>query len=413
MASNKGRKAKESPANGTDGPLSGIRVLDLATFVAAPFCATMLGEFGAEVIKVEMPGQGDSQRQVGDKYNGVGLFWAQENRNKQGITCDLRLPKGQEIIKELVKQCDVLVANFRPGTIERWNLGYEALREINPGLVMLLISAYGQTGPYSHKPGFGKIAQAFSGFTYLAGYPDRPPVNPGSATIADYVAGLFGAFSVMVALEHRHRTGEGQCIDIALYEAMFRLLDILAPAYHKLGTVRERIGTGTTHTVPHNHNPTRDGKWVAIACTNDRMFQRLCKAMGREELANDPRFRTNADRVEHRQEVDEIVDRWTSTYDIDDLIKLLDAEEVPVGPINSIADIFRDAHFQARDAIIEVDDPVIGNTKMPAIVPRMSRSPGRIKHLAPALGQHNEEVYGKLLGYSPDKLASLSRDGVI
>ena len=394
-------------------PLAGIRVLDLATFVAAPMCATMLGEHGAEVIKVEMPGEGDPCRQLGEKYKGVSLTWAQENRNKLGVTCNLRVPKGQQIIKELVKQADVLVENFRPDTMENWNLGYDVLQEINPRLVMVRVSAYGQTGPYRRKAGFGRVAQAFGGLTYLAGFPDRPPVNPGSATIADYLAGMFSAFSTMVALEDRHRSGKGQCIDISLYESVFRILDNLAPAYQKLGIVRERIGTGSANTAPHNHYPTRDGKWVAIACTKDRMFDRLTSAMGREELASDPRYCNGSERVKRKDEVDAIVSEWTSTFDMHDLIKTLDDAEVPVSPINSIADIFKDPQFEARGSMVEVDDPVLGRTKMPAVVPRMSRSASRIDHLAPALGQHNEQVYGKLLGYGPKEIDALKAEGVI
>ena len=403
---------RSSSAN-SDTALGGLLILDLATFVAAPFCATLMAEFGAEVIKVEMPGQGDPCRQVGEKYNDVGLMWAQENRNKKGITCDLRQPKGQEIVKQLAKRADVLVENFRPGTIDRWNLGFEVLEEINPRLVMVSISAYGQTGPYRSKAGFGRVAQAFGGLTYLAGYPDRPPVNPGSATIADYLAGLFAAYSTMVALEYRHRTGKGQHIDISLFEGIFRILDNLTSAYDKLGLVRERVGTATTHTVPHNHYPTKDGKFVAVACTSDRIFQRLTKAMEREDLAKDPRYQTGPKRVEHREEVDALVSDWTQTFDMDALMEALDSAEVPASPINSIADIFQNPQFAARNSVIEVDDPVLGKTKMPGVVPRMSRSPGEVRHLAPALGQDNEEIYTGMLGYSPEDLVGLKAEGVI
>ena len=395
------------------GALNGIRVLDVATFIAAPFCATLMAEFGADVIKVEMPGQGDPCRELGQKYNGVGLTWAQENRNKKGVTCDLRNPKGQAIIQELVKHCDVLVENFRPGTMERWNLGYEVLEEINPRLIMVRISAYGQTGPYREKPGFGRVAQAFAGLTYLAGFPDRPPVNPGSPTIADYLAGLFGAFSTMVAINDRHSTGKGQCIDISLYEGVFRILDNLTTAYEKLGIVRERTGTATANVVPHNHFPTKDDKWVAIACTSDRIFGRLAKAMGRVELASDPRYQTGAERVENREEVDAMVSEWTRSFEAKTLVELLDAEEVPVSPINSIADIFQDPHFEARGSIIEVDDPVLGKTKTPGVVPGLSRSPGKVRYLSPSLGQHNQEIYGGLLGYSLEKLHALKDEGAI
>ena len=418
MSSTEGRDrgglAPDGSSSAANPPtLDGIRVLDLATFVAAPFSATLLSEFGAEVIKVEMPGQGDPCRQLGEKYNGVGLIWAQENRNKKGVTCDLRQPKGQEIIKGLVARSDVLVENFRPGTMERWNLGYAVLKEVNPALIMVSISAYGQTGPYRHKAGFGRVAQAFGGLSYLAGYPDLPPVNPGSATIADYLAGLFAAFSTMVALEHRHRTGKGQSIDISLYEGIFRILDNLASAYDKLGLVRERMGTATAHAVPHNHYPTKDEKWVAIACTSDRIFQRLTEAMGRGELAGDPRYKTGANRVERRHEVDEIVSEWTRQFEMYALIDLLDSNEVPVSPVNSIADIFQNPQFEARGSIIEVDDSVMGTLKMPGIVPRMSLSPGKVTHLAPALGQHNREIYGTILGYSDEKIAVLEREAVI
>ena len=260
--------------------------------------------------------------------------------------------------------------------MKRWNLEYDVLEELNPRLIMVSISAYGQTGPNRHKAGFGRIAQAFGGLTYLAGYPDCPPVNPGSATIADYLAGLFAAFSTMVALEDRRRTEKGQWIDISLYESVFRIMDNLASAYHKLGFVRERMGTATAHAAPHNHYPTRDGRWVAIACTSDRIFQRMTKAMGREELAQDPRYSTGAKRVEHRDEVDGLVSEWTQTFDMRDLTELLDLEEVPVSPINSIADIFQNPQFEARGSMVEIDDSVIGKMRMPGVVPRMSRSPG-------------------------------------
>ncbi len=396
-----------------DGPLRDIRILDVATFIAGPFCATLLAEFGADVIKVEMPGRGDPMRQMGQQHNGVGLTWAQEGRNRRGISCDLRNPKGQRLVRELAKHCDVLVENFRPGTMERWNLGYDALSEVNPRLVMVRVSGYGQTGPYSEKPGFGRVAQAYGGLTYLAGFPDQPPVTPGSPTIADYLAGLYGAYSTLVALEHRRATGRGQVIDISLFEGVFRILDNLTIAYNKLGLVRERSGTATANVVPHNHYPTRDDRWVAIACTTDRIFERLAEAMGRAEMGGDPRYATGAARVENRDEVDAAVSGWTRTLDMDDLVRELDEREVPVSPINSIADIFRDPHFASRGSIVEVDDPILGPTRMPGVVPRLSDSPGRVERLAPSLGEHNEEVYGELLGLDATELAALSAEGVI
>ncbi|MBI4200074.1 MAG: CoA transferase [Chloroflexi bacterium] len=393
--------------------LEEIRVLDLATFIAAPFCATLLGEFGAEVIKVEMPGEGDPLRRLGETHKGVGLLWLQEARTKKGVTCDLRKLEGQEIVRDLIQRCDMVVENFRPGTLEGWGLGYDSLKRLNPGLIMVRISAYGQTGPYASKAGFGRIAQAFGGITYLTGHPDQPPVNPGSATIADYAAGLFAAYAALAALQHRHRTGLGQCIDVSLYESVFRLLDNLALTYHLLGQVRERMGSATPHAVPHDHYPTRDGKWVAIACTNDRMFQRLARAMGREALATDPRYAAAASRLQRREEVDSLVAAWTRTLDLRPVVELLDAHEVPVSPIYSIEDIFRDPQYLARGTLVELEDPVLGKVRMPGIVPRMSLTPGHIPSPGPRLGKHNRDVYGSLLGYSDAKLALLQEKGVI
>lgn len=395
------------------GVLSNIRVLDIATFIAGPFCATLLSEFGAEVIKMELPGRGDPMRDMGEQYNGVGLTWAQEGRNKLGITCDLRRKQGQDILKDLIRKCDVLVENFRPGTMENWGIDYDTLKSINPQLVMVQISGYGQTGPYSKKPGFGRVAQAYGGLTYLAGFPELPPVTPGSPTIADYLAGLYGAFATMVALEYRRSSGKGQSIDISLYEGVFRILDNLTLAYQKLGIIRERLGTATSNVVPHNHYPTLDLKWVAIACTTDRIFKRLCVAMDCAELGEDPAYKTGAARVKNREKVDEIVTGWANGLRMCDVVRKLEEQEVPVSPINSIADIFSDPHFAERGSIVEVDDPVLGLAKMPGVVPRLSLTPGEVRHLAPSLGEHNLEVYSKLLGYSETKLKNLTMDGIV
>ncbi|HEY8477718.1 MAG TPA: CoA transferase [Chloroflexota bacterium] len=401
-------------ASVTNGlPLAGLRVVDLATFLAAPFCATLLGEFGAEVVKVELPGGGDSLRQLGRRLGHSSLWWAQEGRNKRSITCDLRKPEGQEIVRRLVAVSDVLVENFRPGTLERWNLGYEELAKINPGLIMARISAYGQTGPLSPKPGFGRVAHAFSGLTYLAGYPDRPPVIPGTPSIADYLSGAFAAFGVLAAKIHRDRTGEGQVVDVALYESVFRILEDVAVVYDKFGLVRERQGPDHENSVPHNHYPTRDGKWIAIACTNDRMFQRLMKAMGREDLAEDPAYATMERRLERRAEIDRLVAEWTASMPQAEVLAVLDEAEVPSGPIYSIADIFQDAHYRARESIVEVPDPELGSLRMPAVVPRLSKTPGVVRHLGPRLGEHTEEVLRELLGYSAEEVARLRDAGVV
>jgi crotonobetainyl-CoA:carnitine CoA-transferase CaiB-like acyl-CoA transferase len=267
-------------------PLAGIRVLDIATFVAAPFAAAALGEFGAEVIKVEQPGVGDSLRRLGT-YSEAGdtYWWLSDARNKKCITLDFHTARGVELFKQMVAQSDVVVENFRPGTLEKWGIGYEDLRKVNEGLVMLRVSAYGQTGPKRNEPGFARIAHAFSGLTYLVGTADTPPLAPGSNTLADFLTGIYGAYGILLALRGKEKTGRGQYVDIGLYEPMFRFLDEMAPLYDKTGFVKERVGTGGGHAVPHNHYPTGDGKWVAIACTNDKMFARLAEVMGRPELA--------------------------------------------------------------------------------------------------------------------------------
>ncbi len=395
------------------GPLGGLRVIDVATFIAAPFCATLLAEFGAEVVKVEDPGNGDSLRKIGEQYRGEGLWWLQESRNKLGVTCNLRDPRGQDLLVRLAADADVLVENFRPGTMEAWGLGYDRLAAVNPGLIMVRVSAYGRTGPNAPKAGFGRVAQAFGGLTYLAGFPDRPPIIPGSATLADYVAGLFAAFATLVAKEHRDRTGEGQEIDVSLFESIFRLLDTVAIAHETLGLVRERTGSDVPHAAPHSHYPTADGKWIAIACTNDKMFGRLAVAMARPELADDPRFRTVADRVGRREEIDALVIEFTSGLALDELMVVLDRHEVPAGPIYSIREIFEDPHYLARETLLAMTDERVGQVRVPNVVPRLSRSPGEIRHLGPDLGRDNDLVYGEWLGLGEAELAGLRADGVI
>ena len=321
--------------------LEDIRVLDIATFLAAPFCATLLAEFGAEVIKVELPGEGDPTRKFGSRTEcGDTLVWLSEARNKCSVTLVLRKPEGVELFKRLVEKSDVVCENFQPGTLEHWGLGYEVLREVNPRLVLLRISGYGQTGPYKDRPGFGRIANAFGGISFLAGYPDRAPVLPGSATLPDYLSGLFGAFGVLAALRHCDKTGEGQIIDIGLYETIFRILDELAPAFDRLGYVRQRMGPATVNVVPHSHYPTRDGFWVAIACTSDKIFERLTKLMGCHEVAGDGRFGSIAKRETHREEIDKMVADWTTKYDHDQLISLCEEGQVPCG-----ADLFDRSDF--------------------------------------------------------------------
>jgi len=396
------------------GALAGVRVLDIATFLAAPFAGTVLADFGAEVIKIEQPKVGDPLRRFGTPTDaGDSLVWLSEARNKKSVTLDLRAPEGAEIFRGLVRASDVVLENFRPGTLERWGLGFEALRDINPGLVMLRISAYGQTGPMRDKPGFARIAHAFAGLSALAGEAGGPPVVPGSTSLADYISGIWGALGVLLALRVKDRTGKGQLIDIALYESVFRLLDEIAPAYAKTGFVRERMGADTVNAVPHSHYQTANGQWVAIACTSDKMFERLAQVMDKPELAASPEFATSQARVARREEVNGIVAQWVASLPLQDVLARCEAGEVPCGPLYTIADIFEDAQYRARENLMRVVDPRAGPLVLPAAVPRLSETPAEFKHAGPALGQDNAQVLGDLLGMDADALRDLSNAGVI
>jgi crotonobetainyl-CoA:carnitine CoA-transferase CaiB-like acyl-CoA transferase len=395
-------------------PLDGLTALDLATFVAAPFCCTLLGEFGAEVIKVEQPGTGDDLRRLGRaSADGPSYMWMVEARNKKSITCNLRTAEGQTLVKRLAASADVVAENFRPGTLERWGLAWEDLQAVNRGLVLVRISAFGQTGPYRERPGFGRIAAAVSGASYITGDPDRPPVPPGTPTIPDYLAGVMGAFGALAAIHHRHTTGEGQVVDVALYEPMLRMLDELVPAYAGDGHVRERIGSGTEYVVPHNHYRTRDGRWIAIACTNDRMFERLAGgAMKRPELL--AAFASVADRLRRRGEVDGLVQQWVAEYDAVDVLAQLERAEVPSSPVNSVRDLLADPQVAARDNILSVTSALGTVFRMAGIVPKLSLTPGGVDTLGPLEpGAHNEEIYGGRLGLGRDALAGLRARGVI
>jgi len=395
-------------------PMQGVRVLDCATFIAGPCCATFLGEFGAEVIKIELPGTGCPLRKFGTMTEtGDSLPWLSESRNKQSLTLDLRKPEGAQILKDLVSKSDVLVENFQPGTLEGWGLGWDVLRAINPRLVMVRISAYGQTGPYSGRPGFGRIANAFGGISYLAGYPDRPPVTPGSATLPDYLSGMFGAMGALMALRTAETSGQGQVVDIGLYESIFRLLDELAPAYAFKGYVRERMGPGTVNVVPHSHYPTKDGRWIAIACTNDKIFARFAEVAGAPEVAGQGKWGTIAQREAARAEVDQWVTDWTLQHDRDTILQLCETGQVPCGPLLSIAEIFEDPQYAARGNIARVPHPVLGELALPAVVPRLTATPGRIASLGPTLGQNTETILTALLGRTAAEVGALRAKGVI
>ena len=395
-------------------PLDGLKVIDVSSFLAGPFCSTQLAEFGADVVKLELPVIGDALRRFGTiTPAGDSLPWLSECRNKKSATLDLRKPEGAELLKALVADADVLVENFQPGTLEKWGLGWDVLKEVNPRLIMVRISGYGQTGPYSSRPGFGRIGNAFGGLSYLAGYPDRPPVTPGSATIPDYLAGLYGALGVLLSIQALAKTGRGQVVDIGLYEPVFRILDEIAPSYHLNGYVRERMGPGTVNVVPHSHYPTKDGKWVAIACTSDKIFERLAVAMGVPEFGGRGKWGKIIQREAERAKVDEYVGQWSSTLTRDEILAVCESHQVPCGSVYSIDEIFEDPQYAARDNILYFNDERVGEFAIPNVVPRLTDTPGKVTHLGPALGQDNDEVFRQRLGLTPERIEELKQRGVI
>ncbi len=397
-------------------PLAGIRVIDVATVIAAPYCASILGEFGAEVLKVEHPIGGDICRKYGTPtQRGDTLAWLGEARNKKSVTIDLHRPEGVALFKRLVEKADVLCENFRPGTLEKWGLSWEVLHDINPGLIMLRVTGYGQTGPYKDRPGFARIAHAVGGIAYLSGMPKGTPVTPGSTTLGDYLTGLYGCLGVLMALRYREQTGVGQYIDAALYESVFRCTDELAPAYAMFGMVRERHGpTHNDFACPYGHFPTKDGKWVAIACATDKLFGRLAEAMGRPELASSSLYGEQKTRLENRADVNEIVRDWCGSLSREEVLQRCYATGAPAGPLNNIADIFGDRQFHARRNLVAIDDPDLGETIIvPSVIPRLSETPGEIRHLGPKLGEHTETVLQDLLGMNSDEIGELRKKRVI
>jgi crotonobetainyl-CoA:carnitine CoA-transferase CaiB-like acyl-CoA transferase len=394
-------------------PLDGIRVLDLGTYIAGPFCATVLGEFGADVIKVERPGTGDNLRRFGTETDcGDTLVWLSEGRNKRSVTIDLSDPWGQELVRELIATADVVIENFRPGVLERWGLDYESIKELNSRAILVRVSAYGQSGPMSDQPGFARIAHAFSGLAYLAGEPDGSPVTPGSTSLADYISGLYGAIGVLLALRAREETGTGQCIDLALYEATFRVLDEIAPAFQQSGFVRERMGADTVNVVPHSHYECEDGRWMAIACTNDEMFARLARVMGRPELADEDQYGPKEKRLAARPLVNALVAEWVASHSRDEALAACREAQVPAGPLYSIAEIFEDPQYLHRETIVTADSR-IGPLAVPGTLPALSDTPGGIRWLGRALGADTDEVLSGLLHRTAEEIAKLHADGVV
>jgi succinyl-CoA:(S)-malate CoA-transferase subunit A len=410
-----GDVSKQAESTERPLPLAGIRVIDVGTFLAGPYAASIMGEFGAEVLKVEHPIGGDPMRRFGipTRRGDATLAWLSEARNKKSVTIDLRRPQGVELFVKLVARSDVLVENFRPGTLESWGLGWKVLSAANPGLVMLRVSGYGQTGPYRRRPGFAHIAHAIGGLSYLAGFPGETPVVPGTAPLGDYMSSLYGLIGVMLALRAKARTGQGQVIDVGIYEAVFRQLEELAPAYGLNGTVREREGSGSFVAVPHGHFRTRDAKWVAIACTTDRMFHRLAEAMGRPALASSNQYGEQRKRLAARVEVNQIVTDWALTLTRTELLERCIAREVPVGKLNSIADIFEDEHFRARGNLAQVHEDALGPVTVPNVVPTLSETPGRITNLGPPLGNATYEVLRDVLELPATEIARLRQQRII
>jgi formyl-CoA transferase len=396
------------------GPFKSVRVLDLSTMIAAPFGATLLADFGAEVIKIEMPGKGDSLRDMGPFSGDEPLRWPGLARNKKSLTLDLHQEEAKEIFKQLVRKSDVVIENFRPGTLEKWNIGYEDLKKENDQLIMIRVTGFGQTGPNAPKAGFGTPATAYSGFTYLHGYTDRPPISP-SFSLTDYITGIYVAFATASALYYRDTddAGTGQYVDMGLYESMFRLMEFLVADYDKNGKIKERSAGLSGHSSPAGTFLTKDGHWIVLVTSSDRTFERLAKAMGRGDMLEDKRFYTNSVRLQHFELTNGIVADWVQTFDRDELFALLDEHGVPGSPIYSIKDIFEDEHFKSRQNIVEVSHPRLGTIKMPGIVPKFSETPGEIRHAGPDLGEHTDEILGQLLQYTSEEIGKLREKLVI
>ena len=395
-------------------PLEGVRVLDIGTLIAGPFGPTLLGDFGADVIKVEQPGHGDGVRGGVNSVDGVGLHWLSHGRNKRSVTLNLRVAEGQAILRDLIRVSDVLVENFTPGTMEKWGLGWEEVHALNRRLVMVRVSGYGQSGPLSRRAGYDRIALGFSGFLYTTGYPDSPPVRPSYAT-ADFSTGIFNALATLLALYWRDAQGgdEGQLIDLALYEPLFRITEDTVPAYHKLGVIRERTGNRNPGFSPADNFQTADGHWLMIAGGGDGVFARLARVMGREDLITDARYATGRDRAINADELCAEVQAWVGAHTAADVTAALDAANVPAGGIYSVREIMEDEHYAAREDIVEVEHPVVGGVKMPAVLPKLLGTPGAVRWPGPALGAHNEAVYGELLGIDAARLGELRAAEVI
>ena len=395
------------------GPLYGVKVLELGQAIAGPFASSFLAWFGASVIKVEPPKTGDPLRNWRVVRDGTSLWWYAMARNKKCITLNLRVPEGQRLARELAKRVDVVVENFRPGTLEKWGLGYDELKKANPGVILARISGYGQTGPNANKPGFAAVAEAFGGLRYVTGEPDRAPVRP-NLSVGDSVAGLHAALGILLALYYRDaKAGRGQEIDVALYESVLNLMESTISEYDGAGVVRQREGMRLTGIVPSGTYPCADGSYIVIGANADSIFKRLMVAIGREDVGNDPRFAQNEGRSRHVDEIDETISHWTRQHTAAEAIEALAAADVPSGPIYSAAEMLNDDQYRARGVYEEVQLPSGGRLKIPTMAPRLSETAGETRWIGPQLGAHNSEVYCDWLGLSAAELERLANEGVI
>lgn len=394
--------------------LAGVRVLEVGSLIAGPFAGRLLADFGAEVIKIEAPNHPDPLRQWGlHPYHGHMLWWAVQSRNKKLVTLDLRRERGQELFRALARETDVVLENFRPGTMERWGLGWEPLHELNPALIMARVSGYGQTGPLASRGGFAAVAEAVGGLRYINGYPNQPPPRAG-ISLGDSLAAMFAMQGVLSALYWRDaHGGEGQLIDVALTEACFALLESAVPEYALAGVDREPQGSTIGANVPSNIFRSRDERWMVIAANADGLFRRLMNTIGHPEVADDARFATHAGRTSHKDEIEAVIAGWARTVDADEIDRLMADVGVPCGPVNRISDIFADPQFRARDMLVDMRDPVLGDYVAPGIVPKLSATPGRIEWAGAEPGAHNREVYGGLLGLADAELEELAAEAIV
>lgn len=392
------------------GPLEGVKVLELGSLIAGPFAGRLFADFGAEVLKIEPPKKGDPIRKWRLLHNGNSLWWYVQSRNKKSITLDLKNAEAQAVVKELVKEVDIIIENFRPGTLEKWGLGYEDLKKINPRIIMVRVSGYGQDGPYKDRPGFGSIGEAMGGIRYLTGYPDLPPTRVG-ISLGDSVAALYAVIGALMALRHRDQiSGEGQVVDVALYEAIFSLMESTVPEYDQFGVIRERSGSTLPGITPSNIYLCKDGKYVVIGANGDGIFKRLMIAINRPDILENPLFETNDGRSQKAEYLDSVIEEWTKSLNLESALKVLEENSIPAGPIYNVEDMVNDPHFQARNMIVELDVENLGKLKVPGIIPKLSKTPGKIRWAGPKLGEHTEEVLKEKVGLNEKQIAKMKNE---